>query len=340
MLGPVHLPAKLMHWTAESLSDLATAYWKSQALMAGVQTGLFDALPGGAEAVAKRVGSEVRTTQMLLEALTAMGLVVRKGDTFSLEDSAAPLLRSDGAAALGRAIEMNRGMYELWSRLPQCVRSGQPVIGPQSHLGEDKGRTREFVLGMHARGLALLPPVAEALDLTGVRTLLDVGAGPGTLARMLCRLHPDLEATLVDLPGITAVARELTAADSVAARVRHVQADYLVDELPRGFEAVVYSGALHQHSPGQAEAILAKLAGCLAPGGRLFVVDLMLNDDRSGPAFSALFGLNMALISPAAHMHSPVEVLRVLKGLGLVELTSRAVPGGIYQLVSGRVRGL
>ena len=63
-----------MAWSGETLTELATAYWRSGALLAGMTCGLPEALPATAEAAAQRLGSDLRVTGMLLEAWQALGL--------------------------------------------------------------------------------------------------------------------------------------------------------------------------------------------------------------------------------------------------------------------------
>jgi SAM-dependent methyltransferase len=322
-----------MTWTAESLSELATGYWKSQALLAACQSGLFDALPGTAADVCQRRGVDVRVGTTLLESLVALGLLDSADGVFSADDRLVALVRQ-----MGPALAFNGAMYGLWAKLPEALRTGAPVVPPAGHLGEDDARTRGFVVGMHSRGLALLPPVARAIDASGAARLLDVGAGPGTLGRMLADAHPKLRVTLADLPAVTRVAETLTRDHPAAARVSHVPLDYLTADIPAGHDLIVHSGALHQHAPDVAQDLISKLAAALPRGGHLYVIDLFARPDRSGPAFSLLFGLNMALVSPTSHVHSLSDVEGYFSLAGLTDVRARDVPDSLYGLVRGTRR--
>lgn len=332
-----------MSWTAERLSQLATGYWSSQVLMTAVQLGVFDALPGETGPVCSACGLDLRTGGMLLEALGGMGLLVRSaGGGWQAAEGVGPLLQRRSPTSLAPALELNAAMAGMWSKLPELVKTGRPVVPPGAHLGGDPERTRGFVLAMEARGRAVLPAVVSALPLDGVSTLLDVGSGAGTLGRLLVERDPRLRVTLLDLPAVTDVARTLTTAHPHAGRITHLAADYLTAVFPGPFDAVVWCGAMHQHDRAKARELVAKLAAAARPGGgRVIVVDLMAGTGLPG-GFSELFALNMALVSPVARVHTPSEVRDDLQAAGLGDITdapATAADGtAIYHIVSG-VRG-
>ena len=117
--------------------------------------------------------------------------------------------------------------------------------------------------------------------------------------------------------------------------MRFHAADYRRDVLPGGFDAVVYAGALHQETPATAAALVANVRRSLRPGGRAFVIDLMLDDDRTTPAFSALFQLNMMLQRPGSRVFTAGEAVGLLHEAGLVGIETHAVDGTPYRIVSG-----
>ena len=68
------------------------------------------------------------------------------------------------------------------------------------------------------------------------------------------------------------------------------------------------------------------------------VVDLFARPDRCGPAFSLLFGLNMALVSRTSHVHSFSDVERYFSLAGLTDVRAREIPDSLYGLVRGTRR--
>jgi SAM-dependent methyltransferase len=328
-----------VNWTIERLTELTTAYWPASAVSAALDLGLFEAVDGpprSAAEIAAALETTPRHTEGLLDALAGVGLIEKREGRYRLDPGAVDYLSRSGPCCLLDALRYNAAMYPLWGRLATCVREGRPVVPPAAHLGGDPEQTRRFVLGMHSRALAVAPAVVPALDLRGARRLLDVGAGPGTFSVALAERYPGLCITLLDLPPVLAVTRELVGGGPAADRISFHPADYRCDPLPSGYAAVLFCGALHQEDAESAARVMAGLAAALEPGGRLFVVDMMLEPTRTAPVFSALFALNMMLVNPSGRVFTGEEVCGLAGGAGLAEVDCRRLAGCPYWVVTAR----
>ncbi|MGC4032870.1 MAG: methyltransferase [Tepidisphaeraceae bacterium] len=326
-----------MSWTAERLSHLATGYWPAATLNAAVTLGVFDALdaaPASAAAVAEKTDADAARLVSLLDALVAIGLLEKSETTYALSADARPLLARSSPTCLLDAFAYNADLYRQWAGLADVIRGQDPTAGRQQ-LGGDPSATRRFVRGMEAKAHAFSPAIADTIDLTGVTSLLDVGAGPGTLTRLLAERYARLRPTLSDLPPVLAAAKDLCAASPVADRLQFHAADYRTDPLPAGFDAVLYAGALHQETPASAAALFGKFAKTVKPGGRVVVVDLMLDPTRTLPAFSAMFQLNMLLLRPGSRVFGVEETAALLKTAGFGQLQTSEVLGTPYAIVTG-----
>ncbi|HEX8324822.1 MAG TPA: methyltransferase [Tepidisphaeraceae bacterium] len=331
-----------MTWTAQSLTQLATGYWPAATLIAAVRLRLFETLDGGpasADAVAASLSLPADRLVHLLDALAAMRLLTKSpaGD-YAIDADARPLLSRTSPTCLLDALAYNADLYRQWTNLADtvCGTATPPAGGKQ--LGDDPAMTRRFVLGMEAKARAFSPAIAQQIDLGDARTLLDVGSGPGTLTRLLLERYSALHATLLDLSPVLAVARDVCRASPVFDRLSFHPADYRQDPLPGPFDAVVYAGALHQETPASAADLFAKLRHATRPGGRVFIVDLMLDDDRTAPAFSALFQLNMMLLRPGARVFSVSEVIAVMRDAGFVDVSAEPVDATPYRIVRAETR--
>ncbi len=310
----------------------ATAYFESSVLNAAVELSLFDHLNSAidGEEVARRAGTSAGHTIKLLDALSGMGIVRKAGGKYELDGGMKPFLLASSPMSLIPALRLSSAMYGLWSQLGKVVKSGE-AFAPH---GRDENAMRNFVMGMHSRGMLLLPPVADAIDLSGCTRVLDAGSGPGTLSRMLARKHPESKFTLQDLPPVNGIARELTKGDPSESRVEFIDGSYLKSLAGGKFDAIVYCGALHQHELAPGQELMSRFHDSLNDGGRLFVIDMFVENDRTTPLFSAMFALNMMMISSGTRVWTCDEAMQALHESAFTNVRVDPKPAGIYRVIS------
>jgi cyclopropane fatty-acyl-phospholipid synthase-like methyltransferase len=163
--------------------------------------------------------------------------------------------------------------------------------------------------------------VVPQLDLRGRKRLLDVGGGPAAYSSLIAQAYPEISCTVIDLPGVAAVAKELVAQAGLSERVHLRPGDYHTAEFPGGNDAVILFGMLHQESPAAIEDILRRSYAALEPGGVVYVLDMMTDATHTSPPFSALFGLNMALTTENGWVFSGDELQGWMEGAGFGEFS-------------------
>ena len=323
------------------LVEMASAFYESCVLFAASDLGIFGKLAelgeADADAVAGACGLDGRGGRLLLDACAALGLLIKKGDRYRNSPEAAELLVPGSPGDLSGAIRYNRDVYAAWGKLKEMARTGKPVERPELHLGEDKERTRTFVLAMHGRALGIGRAVVPLLDLGGRKRLLDVGGGPGTYSTLIAEAFPQIECTVLDLPEVVRVAEELIAQAGAKNRVKTLGGDYHRTPFPGGQDAVMFFGVLHQESPEAIRSLLTKAYQAIAPGGLLYVLDMMTDASHARPKFSALFGLNMALTTPNGWVFAEDELKGWLLEAGFTDFACRPLPSPMpHWLASAR----
>jgi hypothetical protein len=320
-----------------SLIELATAYWGSATLIAAVRLKVPTALaskPLTAPEVAAAIGADPIATDALLAGLVALNLAQKVDpEHFGNTPTADAFLVEGRPGYLGPALLYNGDVYPLWARLDAVVRTGHVTSAPDAYLGDDAERTRNFVYGMHHRALGVGRAVAACIDLSGRRSLADVGGGPGTYSALLTEKTPGLHAEVLDLPGVVAIAREIVAGLSASDRVTCTPFDYYADALPGRYDAALISGVLHREQPDGVRAMFAKVAAATEPGAVLYVSDVMLDDDRAGPLFATMFALNMRVLAHDGRCHSVAEQRRWLAEVGFEVTDVRRLPAPINYTV-------
>jgi cyclopropane fatty-acyl-phospholipid synthase-like methyltransferase len=184
---------------------------------------------------------------------------------------------------------------------------------------------RDFILGMENVSRRSSEAVAELLDLTGCRRLLDLGGGPGTAALTFARANPGLECVVFDLPGPVGIADEQIAAAGLGDRVSTVAGDFHTDSFDTGYDVVYIANILHMLGPDECIRLLEKAAAALTPGGRLVVKDFFLEESRTAPAFAAQFSVNMLVATMAGRTYTRAEMDEQFAAAGFVATAAHPV---------------
>ncbi len=274
--------------TPESLSSLARGFMESRVFLTAAELDLFTLLADGPlsleEAAAAR-GADRRALAILLDALTAMGLLEKADGRFTTPPSLVPLLTSRSGGSLLPLALHSVNLWDRWSRLTETVAGARPVAGD--------GWTRSFIGAMHAIAAPQADAIVAAVGPGSARRLLDVGGGPATYTLAFLRAAPGLRATLFDLPEVVEIARENATRAGLVDRVDLVAGDLRTDALPGGHDLAFVSAIVHMLGPAGNVALFRKVHDALLPGGRVVLRDHVMSPDRTAPRAGALFAVNM-----------------------------------------------
>ena len=315
-------------WNPAELLQLSGGYWSACALHAGVKLDLFSHA-GTVSKLAQATASDARGLEMLLNALTALGLMEKEGDRYSATTFAAEYLSRTSPRYLGYIIMHHHHLMDGWSHLDESVRSGVPIRRRVSHDADESER-ESFEMGMFNLAMQIAPRVVSNVDLLGRRRLLDLGGGPGTYAIHFCQVNPQLTATVYDLPTTRRFAEKTIASFGLSGRITFQEGDFISNDVPGGFDVAWLSHILHGEGAEGCAVILKRAVGALEPGGMLMVHEFILDDNMDGPLFPALFSLNMLLGTPQGRSYSQrqLEAMMTAAGVGSIKRLELDLPNG------------
>jgi len=308
-------------WNPGQILELSGSYWKTCTLHAAVKLDVFTAIGKerlSAGEVARKLNTDERALAMLLNALTAMNLLVKSDGKVANTPASLAFLAKDSPQYLGFMIMHHHHLVESWSQLDQAVRSGQAVRGRVSFGDEEKRES--FLMGMFNMAMTIAPELTRTLDLTGRRRFLDVGGGPGTYAIHFCLNNPQLHGTIVDLPTTRPFAEKTIAKFGLIGRVDCMDGDYLAEDIAGSYDVAWLSQILHGENPDDCQMIVNKTVAALEPGGLIMVHEFLLNKTLDGPLFPALFSLNMLLGTDGGQAYSEAQIKEMLGNAGVGEI--------------------
>jgi SAM-dependent methyltransferase len=244
------------------------------AVVAGTRLGLFEALADGPQPLqrlAEAMECSVVGVEALADCLVGADLLRRRDDTFSLTRPARTWLLADAPRSLRDAVLFMGYCHRWLAGLEDAVRTGVVVRVHDREHPPEFWRAYTGALASFARLAA--PEIVRRARLPAPRRLLDVGGNHGLYAAAWCARHPELQATVLDLPEACAAGRPVVANAPGGDRVTYVEGDFRAAPWGEGWDVVLLFIVLHNATEPEARLALARARESLAPGGRLVICD-------------------------------------------------------------------
>ncbi len=302
------LPVSKQIVTFDEFRSAITAYRLPRVLIAAIELDLFTAIgtdPRTIPDLAREIKMSERGLAILCRNLAMAGLLKKQGEIYRNSRLGATALNAQHPAYRGDYLRLITSHWTDWGRLPESVKTGLPLDHDEP---DEPDYRRRFTWAMHHRTLETAPKIAAQIDLRGVRTLLDLGGGPGTYAMAFLAKNRGLHATVCDRPAALDVAKEIASTHKAGARLSYLPLDLLTEAIPGSYDVIWYSNVLHIYAPKDNQALFRRALAALNPGGRLLIQDAFLHD-RKGlfPEEASLFAVSMLLFTERGNTYSAAE---------------------------------
>lgn len=297
--------------------------------MAATELGVFDYCEGMA-VTATEAGAALnlpdRSARALLDTCAAVGLLTKADGRYRNSALGSTYLRSGSEYSLRNYVLDERWCWGAWGRLEDALRTGRQQL-PEDDEGYHAFPEDFFLDFLHGHSLAMGDRLARAVDLSGVRRIMDVGGGSGAVSIALCRALPGLSAVVVDQEPVAARAAHHVDRAGLTDRIATHAANMFTDPLPAGCDAAVLANVLHDFSPERAREILGRVADALPSGGRLLIMEIAPDDDRTGPPLAVAFAVAMIVNTAGGDAHTPAEYREWLAGAGFGDIRDTHLGG-------------
>lgn len=290
------------------------AFRASRVLITANNLEIFDHLvsPQTARIISLRLNTDLRATEILLDALTGIGLLQKKNNKYSNAAVAAHFLISGSPYYQGDIIRHADTLWKNWSGLDEVVKTGKPY---------HKAHNQEaFILGMHNIASLKATEVLKKIGLTGVKTALDLGGGPGTYSIEMAK--KGIQVTLFDYPESIKIARKVAAKEK-AAGINFMSGNFLTDDIGRGYDLIFISQIMHAYPPEDNLRVLRKCKNALNRDGRIAIQEFYISKERTHPPQSALFSVNMLVNTEGGRCYPPEEINSWFSRIGLQSAAER-----------------
>jgi hypothetical protein len=311
---------------AAQVKELALGLSVSAMMMAATKLQIADHIdetPVGVDDLARAVNADPDTLGRLIRALSCYGVFAEAEPDRFAHTELSRLLREDAPNSVRYQVlwTVVPWMWQTWPHLDDAIRTGKPVF-PElfgkdlfSYLSEDAPSSAEvFNRAMTQSSSYTSDAVADVLDVTGVRTVVDVGGGQGHLLSTLLRRHPELTGVLFDLPSATAAADPALRSDGELADRAQVLAGSCLDTVPVDADLYILKNLL-EWDDDKTVTTLRNVVAAARPGARVVLVQNLVD---SSPEMKVTAAMDMLLLmAVGGRKHTQRHLIELLELAGL-----------------------
>ncbi|MDA8244008.1 MAG: methyltransferase [Elusimicrobia bacterium] len=282
--------------SGREILEMVRAFQPACVLIAGADLDVFTILhrkPMTAAALAARIKGQARPTEVMLDALAALGMLKKSPrGVYSLPRGLEKVLTEDAAHGVLGMLRHQGTCLRRWGDLAAVVKTGRPAEKRHSVRGPE-GDLESFIRAMHEVSTPLAGPLVASLGKLKFARLLDLGGASGTWTIPFLKACPGARATIFDLPQVIPMARRRMGKLGLGGRIDFAAGDYNRDAMPAGHDLAWVSAIVHQNSRAQNREMFRKVYEALVPGGRILIRDVVVDSTRTRPVHGALFAVNM-----------------------------------------------
>lgn len=301
---------------AKELRKIWGGFRAARVLLTANNYRIFDHLtkPQSAKTISKKLNTDLRATEILLDALTGIGFLKKKKSSYKNAHIASQFLVSGSPYYQGDIVRHADNLWNNWSGLDEVMKTGKPYHKAHNH--------EAFILGMHNLASLKTKDVIKMIGLKGVETALDIGGGPGTYSIEMAK--NGVNVTLFDSPETIKIARKVIEKERIKS-INFISGDFMSDDIGEGYDLIFVSQILHAYSEKDNIHLLRKCKKALRYGGRIVIQEFYILKNRTHPGQSALFSVNMLVNTTGGRCYSPDEIQSWLLKVGLKDIKEKLI---------------
>jgi SAM-dependent methyltransferase len=321
-----------------TIREFAASFQKSRILLSSFELDIFTNVDESGTTnnqIANNLHLDEHACERLLNALVSLGFLKKQNHLFFNTAESFTFLSKKSSDYLGGLMHSNQ-LWKTWSNLTQVVKTGI-----SAHPEEINERGEEwlfpFINAMHDRAKKQAPQQLANIDLSEIKSILDIGGGSGAYSMEFVTKKPEVETTVFDLPNVVPITKKFLDKEGFSDQIKTCAGDYTTDELPKGFDLVFLSAIIHSNSLEINRDLIKKCFNSLNKNGKIVIQDWIMNDDRTQPVSGAIFAINMLVGTEAGDCFTEQEVTEMLNASGFKNISRIEFETGLSQMIAQKI---
>jgi 2-polyprenyl-3-methyl-5-hydroxy-6-metoxy-1,4-benzoquinol methylase len=267
-----------------------------------------------------------------MNALVSLGFLKKRNQLFFNTAESFAFLSRKSPDYLGGLMHLNH-LWNTWSNLTKVIRTG--VSAHPEEINERGGDwLTPFITAMHDRAKKQAPQQLAGIDLSLIKSILDIGGGSGAYSMEFASRKSGIEATVFDLPNVVPITKVFLEKEGFTDKVKIYAGDYTTDDLPGGFDMVFLSAIIHSNSMKVNRDLIKKCFGSLNRNGQIIIQDWIMNNERTKPTSGAVFAINMLVGTESGDCYTEQEVIEMLSAAGFIDISRTEFDTGLSRMVA------
>lgn len=331
-----------MDQAKDKIRGLIEGYRQTALIALACQTGIIDRIDSGCQTVNQLAiqGNWPKSiVTRILRGFVLLGLIESTPSTDAENESAFALtelgelltIRKGGPERLYSLLSMDHyvaGWMTISSALTENQSPFLKAFGmPVWELRKMNPLAGElFNSWLSEQTIDYVEPIVEAIDLCGLKTVVDVGGGVGSLLRAVLQRYPELYGILADQAEVVRAAKEFQTNSMFGGRFESVAIDFF-ESVPSSYDAYLLKSVLHDWEDEECKRILRAIAVAMRPDAKLFIVERLIPNDPNADPSTIWLDLHMLCITGGKE-RTQKEFTELLhsSGLSLASITKTDSP--------------
>ncbi|MFZ8929428.1 MAG: hypothetical protein EBS81_02795 [Gammaproteobacteria bacterium] len=320
--------------------DSMLSLYNTHAIALALELQVFEAFdaPMSVEELVSKTGYSTRGIKALLAMLKIRGLLDRHEGRYQLNNLSRTYMLKDSPYYWGPFFSWTSASLPNYKIYMENIRDGGTKEEREAADGWESGEmdpefARTITDYMHCHSIASAVGMSHTCDFSGVNKLLDVGGGSGCYAIAIANANTDMQATIMELKPVCAVTEDYITKAGVSDRVDTKAVDMFREAWPEGYDAHFFANVFHDWSFETCAELAKKSYASLAPGGRICLQEMLLDEGEDNPAAPVAFSFLMTW-GTKGQQFTLDELRGILESSGFKNIRAQR-SYGYYSLVTG-----
>jgi len=298
----------------DAILEIAYAFQNSRVLLTACEFEIFSAIDDeglSAEEISKKIDTDTKATERLLNALCGLKLLYKKeGLYYNTELSLKHLVH--GSEEFMGNLEYIASTWDMWSNLSQTIKTGMSTDAGL-YLKNSEKIIDSFASAAFWRASIEAPEIIKLINLKNVNKILDLGGGKGAYAREFVKQKPGINVTIYEISQVAKYARQYIAEWGLQQQISVIEGDFTSQDIGKGYDLIFLSRIIELYSIWDNVKLLRKCFDALKNDGMIVIHEMVINDYRTSPLQHTMLSLNLLLNTKSGDVYTETDIWVLLK---------------------------